>query len=67
MATAKTGSSKKVKMERMVGNDVVVPCLFNGTQVGKGKYMTGLIRNELVLGSDGLPMKLRTIGALVRR
>lgn len=63
MATAKTGSNKgKGGKTRMLGDDVVVACLYNGRGAGGGKYLAGLVRNELVRDESGRPLKFREIG-----
>ena len=55
-----TGSSLK----RYVGDDVVVPTMYDGHNSGNGKYMTGMVNNELVEDKSGKPLPLRQIGIL---
>lgn len=54
-----TGFSKK----RYLGDDIVVPTLYDGRAVKKGSFMTGMVNNQLVMDeTTGLPMQLKKIG-----
>ena len=55
-----TGSSLK----RYVEDDVVVPTLYDGHNVGKGTYMTGMVNNKMGEDSNGKPLPLKEIGVL---
>ena len=55
-----TGSSLK----RYVEDDVVVPTMYDGHNSGNGKYMTGMVNNQLVEDSNGKPLPLKEIGVL---
>ena len=55
-----TGSSLK----RYVEDDVVVPTMYDGHNSGNGKYMTGMVNNQLVEDSNGKPLPLKVIGVL---
>ena len=55
-----TGSS----MKRYVEDDVVVPTLYDGHNVGNGIYMTGMVNNKMVEDSNGKPLPLKEIGIL---
>ena len=55
-----TGTSLK----RYVGDDVVVPTLYDGHNVGNGTYMTGMVNNKMVEDSNGKPLPLKEIGIL---
>ena len=53
-----TGFSKK----RYLGDDIVVPTLYDGNAGNKGSNMTGMVNGELVLDENGDPRHLKTIG-----
>ena len=54
-----SGTTKK----RYLGDDIVVPTLYDGRAVKKGSFMTGMINNQLVMDeTTGLPMHLKKIG-----
>ena len=53
-----TGLTKK----RYLGEDIVVPTLYDGTAVKKGSYMTGMVNGKLVVDENGDPQHLKTIG-----
>ena len=55
-----TGSSLK----RYVEDDVVVPTLYDGHNVGNGTYMTGMGNNKIVEDKNGKPLPLKEIGIL---
>ena len=55
-----TGSS----MKRYVGDEVVVPTLYDGHNVGNGTYMTGMVNNKIVEDDNGRPLPLKEIGIL---
>ena len=51
-------------MKRYVGDDVVVPTMYDGHNVGNGTYMTGMVNNKMVEDSNGKPLPLKEIGVL---
>ena len=54
-----TGLTKK----RYLGEDIVVPTLYDGTAVNKGSYMTGIVNGKLVMDDkEDRPMPLKNIG-----
>jgi len=55
-----TGGTTK----RYVGDDVVVPTMYDGHNSGNGKYMTGMVNNKIVEDSNGKPLPLKEIGVL---
>ena len=55
-----TGSS----MKRYIGDDVVVPTMYDGHNSGHGTYVTGMVNNKLVEDKNGKPVPLRQIGIL---
>tara|TARA_A100001388_G_C28383888_1_gene318236 strand:- start:148 stop:354 length:207 start_codon:yes stop_codon:yes gene_type:complete len=54
-----TGLTKK----RYLGEDIVVPTLYDGNAVKKGSYMTGMVNGKLVMDDkEDRPMPLKNIG-----
>ena len=54
-----TGLTQK----RYLGEDIVVPTLYDGTEVKKGSYMTGMVNGKLVMDDkEDRPKPLKNIG-----
>jgi hypothetical protein len=54
-----TGFSKK----RYLGDDIVVPTLYDGRAVKKGSFMAGMVNNQLVWDEKtDRPVPLKQIG-----
>jgi hypothetical protein len=53
-----TGSTTK----RYLGDDPVVPALYDGHHAGHGIYMAGIVNNKLIEDSNGKPKPLKSIG-----
>jgi len=51
---------------RLLGKDPVKIVLYNGHNVGHGKYLTGEVNGKIVTDATGKPVPLRSIGELVR-
>ena len=49
---------------RWVDDNVVIPASYDGTTVGRGKFMTGMVNNKIVEDKNGCPLPLRKIGEL---
>jgi len=50
---------------RRVGKEVVKVVLYNGKNVGQGKYLTGEVGGKIVTDNNGVPLRLRQIGELI--
>ena len=51
--------------QRFLQGQVVIPTLYDGTAVGKGRFMTGMVNGQLVLDpSTDKPVPLKQIGSL---
>lgn len=51
--------------QRFHEGQVVIPTLYDGTAVGKGRFMTGMVNGQLVLDPmTEFPVPLRQIGSL---
>ena len=50
---------------RRVGKEAVKVVLYNGHNIGQGKYLTGEVGGQIVRDSTGRPISLREIGVLV--
>jgi len=66
MAKWNTDTKTVVKTKRrFVGDDVVVPTLYDGHFAGHGgQYMSGAVDGKLVNDKNGKPLPLRQIGIL---
>lgn len=53
-----TGNTKK----RYLGDDPVIPALYDGHNYGYGTYMTGVVNNKIVEDDNGKPKPLKSIG-----
>lgn len=67
MAGAKTASrkSESQRVRRLDGKEVK-PVLYNGRNIGHGKYLAASIDGELVLDESGKPFPFHETGALER-
>jgi uncharacterized protein YwbE len=63
---AKVGSGKKQAQKiRKLGEKVVKMVLYNGRNIGHGKYFVGEVDGKLVEDANGKPVPFREIGELV--
>jgi len=54
-----TGLTKK----RYLGDDIVVPTLYDGRAIKKGSFMTGMVNGKMVMDeANDRPMPLKKIG-----
>ena len=51
-------------MKRYLGEDIVVPSLYDGHWYKRGVYMSGSVNKKLVLDNKGNPMHLKDIGEI---
>lgn len=64
--SAKIGSGKKLPQKvRKLDDKVVKMVLYNGRNLGHGKYFAGEINGQLVEDASGKPVPFRSIGELV--
>jgi hypothetical protein len=59
------GFKTSVNRIRMVGDKVVKPVLYCGSNAGHGTYLTGQIDGITVEDTNGKPVPFRSIGTLV--
>mgnify|MGYP001205537053 CR=1 FL=1 len=66
MGKAKTATNDDgMQRRRYVGEDVVVPVMYDGHYVGNGgQYMAGMVNGKLVEDSNGKPLPLKAVGVL---
>ena len=52
---------------RKLGDNTVLPALYDGTRAGKGKYISGMVNGQLVTDdkSKDIPLHWKEIGQLV--
>ena len=50
---------------RMLNGDIVQAVLYNGRACGHGKYLSGSIKDKLVVDEENKPIPFRKIGELV--
>tara|TARA_Y100000034_G_scaffold13458_1_gene14109 strand:- start:100 stop:303 length:204 start_codon:yes stop_codon:yes gene_type:complete len=63
-AKAATNNSS-IQRRRYVGEDVVVPVMYDGHYVGNGgQYMAGMVNGKLVEDKNGKPLPLKAVGVL---
>ena len=66
MGKAKTATNDGgMQKRRYVGEDVVVPVMYEGHYVGNGgQYMAGMVNGKLVEDKNGKPLPLKAVGVL---
>jgi len=66
MSIGKTASNKNVQARvRMLDGKKVVATFFNGRATSEGKYLAGMVDDQLVLDANGRPVPFHQIGELV--
>lgn len=62
----RTAANKKIPQRvRMLGDKVVTLVMFDGKNTGRGKYMAGMINEQIILDEKGNPLPYKSIGQLV--
>nr|NDG05751.1 hypothetical protein [Oxalobacteraceae bacterium] len=64
MAAPKTQAQKGTQKRRMLEGQVVRPVLYNGRNIGHGKYFAAEVNGQLVMDDQGRPMQFRQVGEL---
>lgn len=57
----KTAANKNVKPQPLRGGRPVTPILIDNRCCGGGRFMGGLVDNQIVVGKDGNPLPLRYV------
>jgi hypothetical protein len=61
---------KKTQQEtlrvRMLNGKIVTPVLYNGKNIGQGKYFAGQVDGSMILDQQGVPLKFNSIGDLCK-
>lgn len=57
-------TKKTPQKVRMYDGSVVRPVLYNGKNIGHGKYLAGEVQGELICDDAGVPYQYREVGQM---